>query len=83
MTNLYLHTTDFESFNADALARIQTVNPDPSMTSYTFATSDAVSGSWAKIEQGFFDLATDEEKAAMKTKEDAITAGMVIPTEEI
>lgn len=76
--NLFLHTDDFESFDADALARVQAVNPDPSMTSYTFAYDDATSGSWAKIEQDFFDVASEAERSEMKTKVEAIAAGMVI-----
>ena len=52
------------------------------LITYTFGFPDNVSGLWAKIEDNFFSIATEEEKSKMKSREEAVEAGMIVNTIE-
>jgi hypothetical protein len=57
--------TEFDAFEADALARVQSANPDPSMTAYSFARPDKDDATfvWYRVEDDLYQLMTPEEQA--------------------
>lgn len=80
----YVRTNDFEAFNKNATERIKAAFPTESdFESYTFSTPDSDSEyCWARVEGQWYDTASDDERALIRTKDEAISEGMVIPTAE-
>ena len=78
--------TSADAFEADCFARVQALWPDPSMLIYSTQLADANPlFCWKRLEREFTTDPrgmTDEEKTQLKTRKEAIAAGMQIETGE-
>lgn len=71
--------SEFDDYNAQATARVIADTGDTSITSYTYYFPDIDPlYCWAREENIFTSLMTEEELATVVSKEDAVLAGMVI-----
>ena len=86
---LKMPKSEFDTFNADALAWLQNDNrertgeEDLSIDTYTTYTSDASPlYCWARVEEEYTSRGlTDTQRNNIKTSSEAVALGMIIPTE--
>lgn len=71
--------SEFDAYNAQALARYIEATGDVTVTDYTYSLPDSDPlYCWAREEDIFTSLMTELELAAVISEEDAITQGMMI-----